>query len=288
MFCSAIFLDRKICPSTIPRTISTIGSLTSSPSIKTVYKAVIEPDEDTIAVNNTYVTFSQIGAKPKVLLVEGKAGIADEYEKILTAANIGYDKVTGNGVPISLSQLNTYKAVITLDVHYDDLRAGFAKTLESYVKDYSGGYICIGGENSYALGGYRDTELEEILPVDMDLEGEKEIPKMAMTMVIDQSGSMASPSIDNSSVTGLDLAKQAAISGVRELRETDEVGVLAFDDKYNWTVPITKVDDTDKIAESIRTIGDGGGTSIYPALEEAYAKIITSDAKIKHIILLTD
>ena len=32
-----------MCPSTIPRTISTIGSDISSPSIKTVYKAVIEP-----------------------------------------------------------------------------------------------------------------------------------------------------------------------------------------------------------------------------------------------------
>ncbi|MBR1597510.1 MAG: VWA domain-containing protein [Lachnospiraceae bacterium] len=252
------------------------------------YKAVIEPDEDTITVNNTYVTFSQIEARPKVLLVEGKPGEASEYEKILTAANIGYDLTTGAGVPITLSQLNAYKAVITVDVYYDDLREGFAKTLETYVKDYSGGYICIGGENSYALGGYRNTELEEMLPVDMDIEGEKEIPKMAMVMVIDQSGSMAYPSEDNTSVTGLDLAKQAAISGVKELRETDEAGVLAFDDAYSWTVPITKVDDVDEITDKIRTIGDGGGTSIYPALEEAYARILKSDAKIKHIILLTD
>lgn len=252
------------------------------------YKAVIEPDEDTLTVNNTYVTFSRIEAQPKVLLVEGKVGNADEYEKILTAANIGYDKVTGSGVPVSLSQLNSYKAVITIDVHYDDLRTGFAKTLETYVKDYAGGYICIGGDNSYALGGYRDTELEDILPVNMDIEGEQEIPKMAMVMVIDQSGSMTAPSEDNTSVTGLDLAKQAAIAGVNELRETDEAGVLAFDDRYNWTVPITQVNDTEDITDKIRTIGDGGGTSIYPALEEAYAKLLKSDAKIKHIILLTD
>ena len=252
------------------------------------YKAVIEPDKDTIAVNNTYVTFSQIEARPKVLIVEGKPGNTEELEKILTAANIGYDKVTGNGVPVSLSQLNTYKAVITVDVHYDDLRKGFPATLEAYVKDYSGGYICIGGDNSFALGSYRDTELEEILPVKMDIEGEKEIPKMAMTMVIDQSGSMTTPAEDDSSVTSLDLAKQAAISGVNELRKTDEAGVLAFDDKYNWVVPVSVVGDTDDITDKIRTIGEGGGTSIYPALEEAYAKMLKSDAKIKHIILLTD
>ena len=252
------------------------------------YKAVIEPDKDTLSVNNTYVTFSQIEAQPKVLIVEGKGKNAEEFEKVLTAANIGYDTVSPGAVPVSLSQLITYKAIITIDAYYDDFRDGFASNLEAYVKDYAGGYICIGGDNSFALGRYRNTELEEILPVYMDPEGEREIPKMAMVMVIDQSGSMASPSEDDTTVTGLDLAKQAAVSGVRELRETDEVGVLAFDDKYNWTVPITRADDTDAIEDKIRTIGNGGGTSIYPALEEAYAKLLKSDAKLKHIILLTD
>lgn len=252
------------------------------------YKAVIEPEEDTILINNTYVTFAEIEAKPKVLLIEGKAEEGNEFEKVLTAANIDYDKVTPKGTPITLSGLNQYKAVITLDVHYDDLREGFVSALQSYVKDFAGGYICIGGENSFALGGYRDTVLEEILPVSMDLEGEKEIPKMAMAMAIDQSGSMTSPSEENTSVTGLDLAKQAALSGVSELRTSDEIGILAFDDTYHWIVPMKEAADIDQIKEDISSIGYGGGTSIYPALQQAYEQILKSDAKIKHIILLTD
>lgn len=252
------------------------------------YKAVIEPQEDTISVNNTYVTFAEIEAKPKVLLIEGKAEEGNEFEKVLTAANIDYDKVTPKGTPITLSGLNQYKAVITLDVHYDDLREGFVNALQSYVKDYAGGYICIGGENSFALGGYRDTVLEEILPVNMDLQGEKEIPKMAMAMAIDQSGSMTSPSEENTSVTGLDLAKQAALSGVSELRSNDEIGILAFDNTYHWIVPIKEALDMEQIKEDISSIGYGGGTSIYPALQQAYEQILKSDAKLKHIILLTD
>ena len=252
------------------------------------YKATIETTEDTVAANNTYVTFADIEAKPKVLLIEGKSGEGEEFEKVLTAANIDYDKVTPKGVPVTVSELNQYKAVITLDVHYDDLRNGFAKSLESYVKDFAGGYICIGGDNSYALGNYRDTELEEILPVKMDLEGEKEIPKIAMAMVIDQSGSMSDTSSESSSVTGLDLAKQAAMAAVTELRSNDDAGVLAFDDQYSWIVPMTQVNDPKAMKEAIEAIDYGGGTSIYPAVREAYSKIITSDAQIKHIILLTD
>ncbi len=252
------------------------------------YRAVIEPEKDTITVNNSYATFAQIEAKPRILLVEGKAGEGEEFEKVLQAANVEYDKVTPSGAPVVLAELTQYKAVVTLDVHYDDLRQGFVSALDSYVKDYAGGYICIGGENSYALGSYRGTVLEELLPVRMDLKGEKEIPKLSMAMVIDQSGSMTSPSSDNSSITGLDLAKQAAVSGVRELRETDEVGVLAFDDTYHWIVPLSPVGDPETVNEKIRTIAEGGGTSIYPALQEAYTKMLKSDAKLKHIILLTD
>ena len=252
------------------------------------YKAVIEPQEDTISVNNTYVTFADIEAKPRVLLVEGMADEGNEFEKVLAAANIAYDKVTPKGAPVTVSELNQYKAVITLDVYYDDLREGFVKSLESYVKDFAGGYICIGGDNSYALGHYRDTVLEDVLPVNMDIRGEKEIPKMAMAMVIDQSGSMCEPSAENTSVTGLDLAKQAAMSGVAELRSTDEGGVLAFDDTYHWIVPISQASDVEAMQEKIESISYGGGTSIYPAFKEAYNEILKSDAKIKHIILLTD
>lgn len=252
------------------------------------YKAVIEPDQDTISVNNTYVAFAEIAARPRVLLIEGMAGEGSEFEKILDAANIEYDKVTPKGAPVTLSGLNQYKAVITLNVHYDDLRAGFVKILESYVKDFAGGYICIGGENSFALGNYRNTVLEEILPVNMDLQGEKEIPKMAMAMAVDQSGSMTCPSEENTSVTGLDLAKQAALSGVSELRSSDEIGILAFDDTYHWIVPLQEASDIEQIKEDISSIGYGGGTSIYPALQQAYEQILKSSAKIKHIILLTD
>lgn len=252
------------------------------------YKAVIEPEEDTIRVNNTYAAFSQIEAKPRVLLVEGTVDEGNEFEKVLAAANIDYDKVTPKGVPTAVSELNQYKAVITLNVHYDDLRDGFARSLASYVKDFAGGYICIGGDNSFALGNYRGTELEDILPVYMDLQGEKEVPKMAMAMVIDQSGSMSTPTDDNTTVTGLDLAKQAARSGVDQLRTTDEIGVMAFDDKYHWIVPIRLADNISEIKDSISSIAYGGGTSIYPAFQEAYVQMVKSDAKLKHIILLTD
>ncbi len=184
--------------------------------------------------------------------------------------------------------MTQYQSIVLLDVYADDLREGFLDVLETYVKDYAGGLIAIGGSNSYALGNYRNTALETVLPVSMDLEGEKEIPKLAMAMVIDHSGSMSSPSTDRSNITCMDIAKQAAVNALDSLRDIDEVGVLAFDDTYTWSVPLQLAADTDEITAKISGIQANGGTSIYPALAEAVSKLRDSDATLKHIILLTD
>jgi uncharacterized membrane protein len=254
------------------------------------YKAVIEPDEDTLYINNTALTYAQIDTKPRVLLIEGTSGEGNEFEKVLQAANIDYDKVTPRGVPEDISDLTVYKAVIMLNVYSSDLPTGFDDTLSTYVKDFAGGFVCIGGDSSYALGGYRNTAINDILPVNCELQGTEASPTIAMTMVIDHSGSMSDSAMsgENSSLTCLTLAKQAAMAAVSELRTVDEVGVLAFDDTYDWVVPRTNVDDVDSIKNEISSIADGGGTSIYPALYQAYEDMLESDAKIKHIILLTD
>lgn len=250
------------------------------------YKVKIEAGQDTNTINNEYSAFTDVTAKPKILLVEGAAGNGKTFEKILEAAGYDYDKVGADGVPNNIVSMNEYKSILLLNVHADDLKKGFLSNLNSYVKDYAGGLVAIGGDNSFALGAYKDTPLETVLPVSMDLTGEKEIPKLAMAMVIDHSGSMLDTAGGN--VTSLDLAKQAAVKGLESLRPTDELGVLAFDDRYDWAVPLAIASDIPAIEDGIAGISAGGGTSIYPALKEAVTKLKKTNAKLKHIILLTD
>ena len=91
---------------------------------------------------------------------------------------------------------------------------------------------------------------------------------------------MSENATGSKTISGLDLAKQAAMSGVEQLRATDEVAVLAFDDKFNWVIQRKNADDIIQIQDDISTIGGGGGTSIYPAFQEACLQTIKSDAKI--------
>lgn len=252
------------------------------------YRVTVEAQKDTVSVNNTYSAFTTVEARAKILLVEGESGKGEAFSQILDACNYDYDVVTPTGVPGQISDMTQYQSIVLLDVYADDLREGFLDVLETYVKDYAGGLIAIGGSNSFALGNYKDTPLEKVLPVSMDLEGEKEIPKLAMAMVIDHSGSMSSPSTERSSITCMDIAKQAAVNALDSLREIDEVGVLAFDDTYTWSVPMQPAVDKDEIVSKISGIQAAGGTSIYPALAEAVSVLADSDATLKHIVLLTD
>ena len=256
----------------------------SDEGLKT-YKVVVESEKDTITVNNEFASYTNIETTLPLLVVEGSEGNAKNYKKILESIDVGYDTVTPGTVPVDMPSLMQYSAVVLVDVYEADLREGFLDILNEYVKNNGGGLIITGGSSSYAVGGYRDTLLEEMAPVYMDINGENEIPTMAMAMVIDHSGSMD----DHMGVeTCLDLAKKSAAAAVDYLRPEDFVEVIAFDDAYSRVVPLQNVEDPEKIQQMIFSIPSGGGTSIYPALEAAVKDINNCDAMIKHIILLTD
>lgn len=249
------------------------------------YKAVIIPDKDTISLNNEYQAFTEAGGAEKVLIIEGARNEAKEFKRLLSSANVAFEVVNPGSAPAKLEAMNKYRCIIMENTSADALPDGFINSISSYIKDYGGGFITIGGKRSFALGGYKDTPIEDVLPVNMDISQDKKIPEMAMVMVIDKSGSMA---MDDSGNSKLEMAKDAASSAIDNLRDTDSAGVISFDDKYGWNVKIQKAKNKEDIKSGIYGIKEGGGTNIYPAVREAFDKIKDVDCQIKHIILLTD
>jgi hypothetical protein len=75
---------------------------------------------------------------------------------------------------------------------------------------------------------------------------------------------------------------------VENLRPIDSVGVLIFDNSFQWAVPIRKAEDRAFIKKLISGITPDGGTQIAPALTEAFQRILPQTAMYKHIVLLTD
>ncbi len=242
---------------------------------------------DTCQENDFFSAYAVVETPPGVLVISGRGVDTQGFASVLGAAGCNYSVVSARNAPDDINKMLEYKSVILVDTYIDDLPEGFLDNLETYVKDYGCGFVCCGGEDSFALGGYKDTVLETVLPVDMQLRGVNEMPTMAMVMVIDRSGSMTG-STGKYGISNLDIAVRAAEVAVDNLNHTDYVGVLTFDDQYEWQVALQEADDKAAIKDSIKQIADGGGTTIKPALQEAVKELSGCEASVRHIVLLTD
>jgi len=59
----------------------------------------------------------------------------------------------------------------------------YLENIRKFVTDMGGGFLMIGGDNSFARGGYKGTPLEEILPIEMD-EAKEEILEGEFRMLL--------------------------------------------------------------------------------------------------------
>ncbi|AEE96728.1 VWA domain-containing protein [Mahella australiensis] len=252
--------------------------------IKT-YEAELQTDKDGVLQNNQMDAYVNIKGVPTVGIVEGQEGEGREIIKILEAADIKTTLFTPHTLPSDLEELRKFQALILCDVSFDDIGEERMPAIDSFVKVLGRGMLVSGGDNSYMLGGYMGTQLEKMLPVDMDLSKKADIPSLGLVLVIDKSGSMTDGQYG---ITKLEMAKEAAIRSTEALRPTDSVGVICFDDAASWVVGMRQADDLAEIQDSIGTIRPGGGTNMYPALDLAYKALEEADTKLKHIIVLTD
>lgn len=244
------------------------------------FSATVEAQEDTIYDNNTASGLLFVGGQPRALLIESDPRTARDFVWAMRQQEITVEARPPEGMPTSLDELENFETVILSNVPATALSMRQMDVLRAYVRDLGGGLIMLGGEQSFGLGGYYKTPVEEILPVRSNFEKEKEHPSLAIALVIDKSGSMGGEKIE--------LAKTAARSAVELLSDRDFVSVIAFDGQSFIVCPMQSATSSGSIDGAIATIAAGGGTSIYPAMSDAYDELHRASAKIKHVILLTD
>lgn len=244
------------------------------------FRAEVVTDGDSISENNQLSALSMVAGTPQVLLVEGGIGKAEPLYEALTATELNVSRITPEFLPSELNGYLQYDSIIFANVPSFNLPDGKLELIEKAVRDFGVGFIMTGGHESFALGGYKDTAVERLLPVEMEIKNEEEIPSLGLVFVIDRSGSMMG--------MRLELAKEAAARSVELLRVGDTVGVIAFDTETWQIVETEEMTDVKSVTDRILGITVGGGTDIYPGLALAYRQLAPLDLQRKHIILLTD
>ncbi|MFQ5827741.1 MAG: VWA domain-containing protein [Candidatus Methylomirabilia bacterium] len=251
-----------------------------------VYQATIEVEGDTVEQNNRAMGTVVVRGRPVVLLAEKDRAHAQALSAALRAQHIDVEVREGTELPHDGPGFQKYDGIILSNVSSLKLTLEQMEAIRDNVRDFGSGLVMIGGEESFGLGGYYRTPVEEALPVTMDVKQKLEIPSLAVALSIDRSGSMATTTDDR--VTKLDIAKEAAHLVVDLLNERNEVGVLSWDTEFLWDVPVQQARRKSQIHQAIATVKAGGGTDGYPALKEAYLVLYDRSALLRHVIFLSD
>jgi uncharacterized membrane protein len=252
-----------------------------------IFQARLETPDDPLQENKRGVGVVAVRGRPRVLYVEKDRDQGANLLRALRTQNLQVDMVGAEALPASMEGLTQYDSVILSNISALRMTKAQMDLLRNYVRDQGGGLVMLGGEESFGVGGYYRTPIEEALPVTMEARQKVEVPSLAVILVIDRSGSMEM-STQDSRFTKMDLAKEAAQLVVELLDERNEVGVVAFDTAWDWVVPIGPAKDKDRILKAISTIKAGGGTDLFPPLKDAYQTIFDRKALLRHVIVLSD
>lgn len=250
-------------------------------------RATLSGQPDTFERNNSAAATALVAPQPHVLIIEGQPGEAAPLSSALRLAEVQAEVIAPGALSSRLSDLAAYEGVVLADVPAGALTLDQMTTLREFVRSEGRGLVVTGGRSSFTLGAYKDTPLEEALPVEMTPPPRAKRPDVTLLLIIDQSASM-----DNGlEVTKLDMAKEAAILATESLRDEDRIGVLSFDNKPRWAVNFQTLGaglSLAQVQESIGAINDRGGTDIEAALDTGLAELEQQPGTVRHAVLLTD
>ena len=235
----------------------------------------INVENDPYLENNRSRMSAWVEKKARVLYLEGVSESASYLSEALSEE--GFEVVVQNRIP-KYDELKSYDALILSDMLAQEISSNSMKDIKRYVKDYGGGLIFAGGENTFGDDGYSNSVIEDLLPASFQAQEKRK--DIALVIAIDRSYSMKGRKIE--------YAKEAARASLDLLEEQHYFGVVAFDSQPYVPVPVETVKSKRKAEALISRIQASGQTNIYPALGIVYRLLKDLEVPTKHVILLSD
>jgi uncharacterized membrane protein len=250
------------------------------------YEVEVLPAQDTVAENNRASATASLRGEPRVLLVDSDENNGRALAGVLQKEKINTEVRGLSGLPKTLEDLQQFDLFLLSDVSALNLGREQMDLFRRWVQDFGGGFVMIGGENSFGVGGYYRTPVEQMLPVRMEHDDRMDTPTVAMLVVLDRSGSMTATVAGQ---TKISLADQGAVFAMNALQPKDYFGVTAVDTKPHTVVPLAPITAKSAAEQKILSItAGGGGIYIYTSMVDAFQQLRDVPARVKHLLLFSD
>lgn len=252
------------------------------------FKVTVQSANDTYAQNNFANAFTVVKPPGKVAVVSSDPTATSAIVSALQASGTTVTLLAPSAIPPTLSAMKQYDGMVLVNTPASAFSLDQMNTIAGFARDLGRGLVVIGGDKSYGLGKYDGTPLGDALPVQSVVPGNLQSGDVALMLVIDKSGSMDE---DMGGVRKMAMADKAAQLAINMLAPTDEIGVDVFDTDVTPVVPLQKVGDAAHQKQLDALVGQitaSGGTDIFSGLQAAYNAIHQSNARYKHIILMSD
>jgi len=242
------------------------------------YDVRVDAPGDPLPQNNRATGFTTVRGEPRILIVSAEPDQDQQLAQALQTARLETRLVGLQAFPATLAEMQSYDAIFISNLAAGDLGLDRQRLLESAVRDFGVGLVCVGGDQTYAAGGYRGTPLESTLPLNMELDSKKVLPSGAVVLV------MHGMEFNN----GNQVARDCAQGVLAALGPSDEMGVLLWDGNERWLFPLQKVGNKRELSNQIAGMNQGDLGSFQHILELAHGALKKSSANLKHIIVFSD
>ena len=256
---------------------------------------------DTVADNNAGEAFTFVQGKGQVLYVDnvrdrsGGLGPGEFLARALAEEGITLKSISMDQFPANLVDLTTSDAIILANTPRGTggISEEQDKMLRAYVQDMGGGLLMVGGDEAFGAGGWQGSEVEKILPVDMDIPAQRQVGKGALALI------MHSCEMPDGNYWGI----QCAIKAVETLSEKDEIGILSYGWKgaaggggggSQWDYPLADKGDGSRVLAAIKNMALGDMPDFDDAMtvalngQNGVGGLIRSNARHKHVIIISD
>lgn len=244
------------------------------------YTIHVSATVDTQPQNNVGSGFTIVGGPPRILVIASHPADATDVVADLRSTGLSVRlEQPGNVVP-TLDSLQHYSSVVIVDTSADELGGPLMDQLIPYTRDLGHGLVVIGGQRAFGLGGYGNTPLNQILPVQMNIPQRKELPTVGVALIVE---SLESP-------LPVNISKEAAKGVLQLLGEQDKVAIndAGGETPSGWVVSLRPARNKPAIAEAIDGMTPGDPNSYRPFLTESANALAHAGTRLKHIIILGD